>query len=58
MATHEDFVAELIAQLDAHPDAPVVIENEEGEAFEIVDCTFENVADRDQVFVTIARRVQ
>jgi len=55
--THAELVAELSGQIEAHfPECAVVIENDDGEAFELVDVAFENVNDQDQILVKIARK--
>ena len=53
--THQELTAELSAQLAEHPDRPLVIEDEDGRQYEIVDCSMENVGDADQVLLVISR---
>lgn len=53
--THKEWTDELAASLDAQPDVPLVIEDEEGRRYEITDCSFENVDGTDQTLLVISR---
>lgn len=48
-------VEELAAQLEVHPNIPVVVEDEDRVAYEIDDVAFQNVDGKDQITVRIAR---
>lgn len=55
MASHQSMVEELAAQLEVHPNIPVVVEDEDRVAYEIDDVAFQNVDGKDQITVRIAR---